>query len=509
MAILPAPLDYTAKDFASLRIRLRNLARTVFPDWTDFNNANIGNLLLELSAHVGDVTTFYQDAQAAEAFLPTLTQRESLIRHGRLVGYTLPGAVAAAGSLRFTLPAAQGVIRTVAAGSRARAIGPGDPIQFRTTAVGTIGIGSLFVDVAAENATQLTEVVTSTEVVNFEVGLTRAPFLDGSTTVTANEGAYTRVDSFLGSTANNLHYVVLVDQSERARVRFGNGVTGRIPTGTVTVTYKIGGGAVGNVDANRIVIIEGSITDGFGAVPVSVNNPAAFSGGADRISVELGRIRAPQAVRSQVRTVSRQDFVDNALAVPGVIRAAMVTRNEDVAVAENTGRLQIVAAGARTVGGRTVAAAPSSTLITAVQTMVRTTRPHTLTFVVTVEGPTFRTINVSTRIYLTNGAAEATTATNIRNALVDLFAATLADGTPNPGIDFGANILNADGTISGEITWSTVFNEIHDASGVRKVDENADGLLLNSLRQSVVLAPREFPLLGTITIINAATGLAI
>lgn len=37
MALLAQASDFTDKDFDSLRLRLQNLVRSVFPEWTDFN----------------------------------------------------------------------------------------------------------------------------------------------------------------------------------------------------------------------------------------------------------------------------------------------------------------------------------------------------------------------------------------------------------------------------------------------------------------------------------------
>jgi hypothetical protein len=49
MAILAPPRDLTDKDFDGLRLRLQNLVRSVFPEWTDFGVANFA-----LIAHSGE-----------------------------------------------------------------------------------------------------------------------------------------------------------------------------------------------------------------------------------------------------------------------------------------------------------------------------------------------------------------------------------------------------------------------------------------------------------------------
>ena len=71
MALLAQASDFTDRDFDALRLRLQSLVRSVFPEWTDFNVANFGNLLLELYAFVGDVLGFLwitqQEAAAAAA----------------------------------------------------------------------------------------------------------------------------------------------------------------------------------------------------------------------------------------------------------------------------------------------------------------------------------------------------------------------------------------------------------------------------------------------------------
>ena len=65
--------------------------------------------------------------------------------------------------------------------------------------------------------------------------------------MTTATGAFTEVDSFLDSGPNDRHFLVRVDQNDRATLRFGDGRNGLPPSGTVTVRYKTGGGTSGNV----------------------------------------------------------------------------------------------------------------------------------------------------------------------------------------------------------------------------------------------------------------------
>lgn len=92
MSLLSPAVDYTDKDFDALRARLVALVRSVFPDWSDFDTASFGTVLLELYAFVGDVLTFYQDNLARESRLVTATQRKNVIALARMFGYRLHGA---------------------------------------------------------------------------------------------------------------------------------------------------------------------------------------------------------------------------------------------------------------------------------------------------------------------------------------------------------------------------------------------------------------------------------
>ena len=60
-------------------------------------------------------------------------------------------------------------------------------------------------------------------------------------------------------------------------------IDGLPPAGTVTTRYKTGGGALGNVEAHRLVVMEGAFRDAHGRpVQVLVTNPLPASGGIDR-----------------------------------------------------------------------------------------------------------------------------------------------------------------------------------------------------------------------------------
>lgn len=82
-------IDYLAKDYASFRRLMLDRLALLLPSWTERHEADLGIMLVELLAYVGDHLSYQQDAIAAEAYVGTARKRISLRRHGRLVDYVL------------------------------------------------------------------------------------------------------------------------------------------------------------------------------------------------------------------------------------------------------------------------------------------------------------------------------------------------------------------------------------------------------------------------------------
>lgn len=99
-----AIIDYMARDYDSLLRSMRALIPDKLPEWTEYESeADFGNVLLQLFAHMGDILSYYQDRVANESFLGTAQTRRSIIHHLRLIGYKLSTAVPASTKLKITL----------------------------------------------------------------------------------------------------------------------------------------------------------------------------------------------------------------------------------------------------------------------------------------------------------------------------------------------------------------------------------------------------------------------
>src|SRR3954467_12881785 len=92
-------IDYTSKDYASLRAALLALAAEKLPEWTDQSPNDLGVLLVELFAYMGDTLFYNQDRIAAESFLETAVERRSIVQLLRLIGYELTPPLSASSEL--------------------------------------------------------------------------------------------------------------------------------------------------------------------------------------------------------------------------------------------------------------------------------------------------------------------------------------------------------------------------------------------------------------------------
>jgi hypothetical protein len=99
------PIDYLAKDFGSFRQALSEFSNLRYPGWVERSEADLGVVLMEALAALGDELSYYQDRVLAEATLETATQRLSVIRHARLVDYEPAPATVATTVLQLNVNA--------------------------------------------------------------------------------------------------------------------------------------------------------------------------------------------------------------------------------------------------------------------------------------------------------------------------------------------------------------------------------------------------------------------
>lgn len=499
--------DYTDRDFDTIYSRLQDLVVSVWPTWGKVK-ASWDNYLLGLMAHASDTVHFYRDNRLRESFLATAKLRESVILLGQLVDYELFGPIPATVDLTFILSAPAAGNVTIPEGTVAETSGR-LKLAFQTTADLVILAGNLTGTVGGENSTARTEERTSDGTADQRLLLTYRNMIDGSMEITAANGAYTEVDNFLSSGSTERHFTLAADTQGRPIVTFGDGTNGEIPTGTITFGYNTGGGRVGRVEANTITRVRGGFTDSLGnAVSVSVNNATEAVGGEDMESIAHAKKAIPASLGNVRTTVSWDDFKANAELVPGVSRAVILTADQDPSIPENTGRLYVCAAGTPYDSGYSPPATPSAVTLAAVETMIESTRPHTITFDPTYLPVVFKEIDHVVTAYFLQGYDPEEVAADMLDRLRDFYAVTDATGAQQDNARFGFEYVDNDGDVTGELPWSDVFDVLRDTEGVRKI-EAAGGLYLNGLVAGVLLGTVQFPRIRSLIVYDGDTGVQV
>jgi len=118
-------LDYLARDYDALRIRLLDRLSTLVPGWTDRSAADPAVMLIELFATAGDRLAYWQDAAAVEAYLGTARRRTSVRRHARLLGYPVHEGCSARAWLALTTD----TTLTIRVGAAASDLPSRDPLR--------------------------------------------------------------------------------------------------------------------------------------------------------------------------------------------------------------------------------------------------------------------------------------------------------------------------------------------------------------------------------------------
>ncbi len=83
------PVDYLARDFTSFREALLDYAAQRHPQWQLPIEADVGVMVAEVFAALGDELSYLQDRLGREAYFETATQRRSLRHKARLVDFEI------------------------------------------------------------------------------------------------------------------------------------------------------------------------------------------------------------------------------------------------------------------------------------------------------------------------------------------------------------------------------------------------------------------------------------
>lgn len=325
-------VDYTSRDYTALRADLVDLIPYYAPLWTNRDPADFGMTILETFAYMGDILNYYIDKSANEAFISTASQRENVLQLAKLLGYKPTEPTASTTTVTFSNSSAVSVTvpRLTRVATSAVSNASTTQIVFETDAEVTVPAGSTTTTVTVTQGTTVTDeaVGESNGTVNQSFELSQSSVINGSVSVVVGGSNYTEVPYLIDYNGYDPVFSTYTNGDGVTFIVFGDGISGRIPPNTaqITATYRVGGGAAGNVAANTIKYITNFAASGLTVLNkyISSTIPGSASGGADQESTDAIRVAAPSSIKTLNRAVSLSDYASLVVQVSGVAKSTAI-----------------------------------------------------------------------------------------------------------------------------------------------------------------------------------------
>ena len=326
---MTAGIDYTSRDYDSIREAMIAKLKEKIPEYTDTSETDMGIVLLECLAVGADIVSFYQDTQANETMLATCEQRKSALNWCNMLGYTPQHTTPARVYQVFELQSTSTITTIIPKGTVVKTV-PTETvssIKFTTESdleipAGKTGIeqdssGNYLYKVSAVQGTQVSNEVlgTSTGAKNQSFLLSYYPVVFDSIVLQVKEDdssvwtTWTRVDNFADSNYLSKDFVLGILNNNQAQINFGDGNTGKIPAtynNGIRVSYMCGGGTGGNVSANTLTLMHTQ-----NALVKSTFNPeSVYQKGLDKESLDDIKVNAPAYNRTRWGALTVDDFSD-------------------------------------------------------------------------------------------------------------------------------------------------------------------------------------------------------
>lgn len=317
-------ITYVGRSFTLIKTSLLNALSTKLPELTDRSPGNLFVVIIDMMASALEVFHYYVDNISRELFITSARRYASLLKLARLINY----------NGKAKLPSSTSLVITVNDSN-------GDPVPSPDYI--NIPIGTRFTDENGNNwaliqPTSILKGLSSTvvgvsqylSVSEFNLGVSNGEisqkfklpldYAQASIVLKVEGVLWTYVPVFGYSLPGDLHYSVQLQVDGNIYVVFGDGVNGFVPenNSNITIGYNSTLGPSGNVSTDQIKTFYSDITLPTGVESITCTNPIVGYGGRDIENLEMLRKSIPASLRTLGRAVTRADYEDMALLVPGV-----------------------------------------------------------------------------------------------------------------------------------------------------------------------------------------------
>lgn len=502
-------INYASRTFDTIKADLIAAIDQFLPEWTDHSDTDMGIVILELFAYVGDLLSFHTNNIANEALFETATEPASILSMAKMLNYSVSSQQPAVTQVFFTLSATVGVATVIPAGTAIRKSDDAT-VVFETVADLTIPAGQLGNEqtlpgtydyqVEAKNYTQVTgEIVGSIQPrgdgsLDFlEMQLLQFPVTKSSIEIQVHDGVsfvvWNRQELFVNSTPTDKDFTVTLDVEGKATIRFGNGVLGALPevgVDNVRANYAFGGlGSLGNG------VPVGGLNQLVNPIPnvALVSNISVTTGGEDFGTVDQLKKELPFTWSALDRAVVDQDYEALAKSGGGVAKSSAVF-NED------TGAIDIYALPT---GGGFLTAPQKATLLAYLESK------SVLGRTIVIKDPYYVDVDGVFEVSVFPNYDEPTVLAAVSAALSDLFA---FDNRELAQSEFISNVFSVIEAIEG-VNFVDI-PEFHRRSIPRADADNTGQISFSTITTNISTQPRiwDFTMISA-TVFEVASGVLI
>lgn len=322
-------LDFTALDYETARRSILEYVATYYPnDFNDFVASNGFVILMDIISALTDKLALRNDFLANEAFLPTAVTSEAVENHLQLIGQRLRRQTPATTQIEVSVdrpiftdvvvPAGAILSTTSPDGSELFFEvykGPGDFTSEIVIPAGKRGV----VAWGVQGRFAPTFVETAIGGPNQRYDLIDDSILPDPIYVNVTFGGNTSAWRVIQEPIQKfgpqdevveVQFFTTLEGQPIARFLFGDNLNGKAPISgsRIEITYRSGGGAVGQIAAGAIDLARTIRLDSQ-SVSVNYRNISASQGGTDAETIEEAKRRAPKTYSLHTVVVTASDYV--------------------------------------------------------------------------------------------------------------------------------------------------------------------------------------------------------
>lgn len=342
-------IDYTSRDFAALKADLIDLIKErTNTTWDPTDYSDLGHVLVETFAYMGDIMSHYLDRIANETTIDTAIQRKTLLSFAKLYDYNISGPTPASVNITFTnisdntidIPIGTQVMAPLSFGAysevyfetttSATAVVPGASITLPCQEGKTVNTDKPDLIDPTYNIALPANLGTSDGRASQTFTIPEPGVVNQSINVYVGQGVafgnWTYVDNLFESGPSAKVFTTTPNEDGTIDIVFGDNVNGAIPPSgqLISAAYKVSVGSAGNIKSlsvTELTFFPGSVDPQITSY-FTVSNSAPATGGADGDTITNIKNKIKAAVLTRRRAVTLEDFASLATLAEGVGKAS-------------------------------------------------------------------------------------------------------------------------------------------------------------------------------------------